>query len=85
MHCYDLIGLFKIASYKKTQKGSSVSSGIKVMSRKNIYKRGINSKKKINQNSRAEEINKLGEECIRSIGNRAEHMEGELVSLKREI
>ena len=46
MHCYDLIGLFKIASYKKTQKGSSVSSGIKVMSRKNIYKRGINSKKR---------------------------------------
>lgn len=46
MHYYDLIRVFKIASYKKTQKGSSVSSGIKVMSRRNIYKRGRNSKKR---------------------------------------
>ena len=33
-------------SCKTTQKGSSVSSGIKLMSRRNIYKRGRNSKKK---------------------------------------
>jgi len=46
MHYCDLIRVFKIASYKKTQKGSSVSSGIKVMSRSNMYKRGRNSKKR---------------------------------------
>ena len=84
----DLIREFKIASYKKTQKASSVSSGVKLMNRRNIYKRGRNSQKKrereINWNSRAEEINKLGEESIRSIGNRAEHME-EGISLKSEI
>ena len=42
----DLIREFKIASYKKTQKASSVSSGVKLMNRRNIYKRGRNSQKK---------------------------------------
>ena len=52
------------------------------MSRRNIYKRGRNSEKKINRNSRAEEINKLGEECIRSIGSRAEDMEERVSEFK---
>ena len=82
VHYCDLIRVFKIASYKETQKGSSVSSGIKLMSRRNIYKRGRNSEKKINRNSRAEEINKLGEECIRSIGSRAEDMEERVSEFK---
>ena len=53
-------------SYKKTKKGSSVSSGVKLMHRRNTLPEWTLKKKKKNTRiSGAEEPNKWDEECIR--------------------
>ena len=60
-------------SYKKTQKGSLVSSGIKLMTRRNTLLKRLKLYKKPSRNFGAEELNKQ-DNMLESIGNREDHM-----------
>lgn len=49
-------------SYKKTQKDSSMSSGIKLINRRNNWSKRLNSAKQQSRNPDTKEVNKWDEE-----------------------
>ena len=73
-------------SYRKTQKGNSMNSGMKLMNRRSSLLKWLKLfKKEPNRNSIPEELDKWVDECIRSIENRADQMEERISNLKNKF